>query len=329
MTSSAHNSSECASSAFRGCARLLGLAILVLGSAVCRSVWADVEARCALLPTKTSVVTYEPLVLDLRLANVGSNDIYIDAHASLETGSISVTYKKPNGVRGLYLVAPRIDTNELPRTVVAAGGSYYCRLFLLHTSGIGRDIPEEYLFAKAGVYRLWANINVYDRPQDGTRASVESSPICVTVSRGTSSPNTYARWLRYQSEAIFRRSRLPAVPFPLESIHAQYLAYRELALFLREHPPPSSEPVNTLESRAVLLARRGLERMLSEHPNFPALDEVMLCLAQHYERVGMGDRADQLFAEIQKRFPDGSVAVLLRSGRPVRPLAVRGVADAD
>ena len=326
-------------------ASLFALVLLALGAAEPAGPQGQVEARCELLPTKTSVLLCEPLVVDLRLTNASQRDIYVPVSASMGPGDIRVTYSGPDGTTGLCMPALHEFTED-KRRALAPGESFYSRLFLVLSDAQDSRRQARFVFDQAGTYRIRAGIHVYGAPRGGRALRIESEPIEVTAVEPKGEDREalllYRVGLRGVSLGLMAGAGMPDLgvkekedlkrlmaEYP-ESIYAQYVVYRQARFTLGHYGPILALP----EPHVPQPLRTHLERMealVRSHPDFPALDEVMLGLAQCYEVAGSYEGAwhreesEKLRAQIVSRFPDGAVAALLRSGERIRVRSITAV----
>jgi len=327
--------SECDRPLWMGIIRLV-LALLILARGVPQVAHAGIEARCELLPKKTRVLVCEPLIADLRLTNTGTQNIFVPAGASLERGSVQLTYTRPDGNKRRYEPLARKHSSAQDEPVgIAPGASYYSRLFLSYTSDIGYEVPSEYLFETAGTYCLQASIWVSDQPSQGNVVTVESKPIEVVAVEPTDEDAEGLRLFRGKEQALaLYWGERPAGEklgefealisrYP-QSIYAQYVLYRRLVFALAEDGFYFSLPGREVPER-LRAPFEQLKAFAQTYPDFPAVDELLLYLAKCYDGASERDRADALRAEILRKFPQSAVAAQLHSGRQITAGSVSGI----
>ena len=313
---------------------LIAVALAVCASAGNSQAQAQVEPRCELLPTKTRVVLCEPLVADLRLTNIGSRELYVTRSVSLEQGGIRVTYTRPDGTQRRYEPLDQVHTMG-ERQAVPPGASFYRRLFLAYSSDIGPEVPCEYLFSSPGVYRIQASIWVYEGPVGGDATTLNSEPVEVTAAEPRGADAEALRLFRGkeqglalhigegdESEKLKEFDALVSL-YP-QSTYTQYVQYTSLVSALRERGTGLLE----LGSETPAEVRATFEQLaafVQTYDGFAAVDELMLYLAECYDRTREPERAAELRAEILSRFPDGAVAALLRSGDRIRVRSITAV----
>ncbi len=318
---------------------MLLLAAIVLVPARARVV-ADADGLlCELLPTKTSLVLCEPLVVDLRLTNSSGGDVFVSRTGGIGPGHVGGTYSAPDGSTG-RCVRPLREFTEDKRTRLARGESFYSRLFLVCSDAQDSRRQARFVFGQAGTYSIRASIRVYEAQEGGKVFRIESAPIEVTAIEAKGEDRDalllYRAGLKGVSLGLMAGAGMPDLgvkenedlerlinDYP-DSIYAQYVVYRQ-ALFILSHYGPV---IALADAKTPTELKQHFDRLVTlaeNHREFPALDEVLAHLARCYEVAGERGRAADLRAEALRLFPESAVSAQWRSEGRVRPRNVSAI----